>query len=83
VLNIIGIKKCGYCNPSVGFATKAKACKIAGQEGSLGVTSHALKSVGKCEGMNPHTLKGTPTLGIRVLVDSQIFKERLQGSKPI
>jgi hypothetical protein len=27
----------GCCNPSLGLATKAKACKGAGQEGSLGV----------------------------------------------
>jgi hypothetical protein len=47
----------------------------------MGVTSHALGSVGKCEGMNLHTSKGASTLRIGVLVDSQIFKERLQGSK--
>ncbi len=33
--------------------------------------------------MNTHTPKWAPILGIGVLVDSQIFKERLQGSKPI
>jgi hypothetical protein len=44
-------------NPSLGFATKARACKGAGQEGSLRVTSHALGNVGECEGMNPHTPK--------------------------
>jgi hypothetical protein len=33
--------------------------------------------------MNPHTPKGTPTLGVGVLVDSQIFRKRLQGSKLI
>jgi len=33
------------------------------------------KSEGKCEGMNPHTPKGVFTLGIGVLMDSQIFKE--------
>jgi hypothetical protein len=33
--------------------------------------------------MNPHTPKGTPTLGVGVPVDSQIFRERLQGSKLI
>ncbi len=33
--------------------------------------------------MNPHTLKGTPTLGVGVPVDSQIFREQLQGPKPI
>jgi len=42
---------------------------VAGQEKSLGVTSHAPKSVGKCERMNPHTPKGTLTLEIGVLVD--------------
>jgi len=31
-----------------------------GQGGSSGVTSHAPRSVGKCEGMNLHTPKGTP-----------------------
>jgi hypothetical protein len=44
-------------NPNLGFATKARACKGAGQEGSLGITSHAPRNVGKCEGMNPHTPK--------------------------
>jgi len=61
--------------------TKARACKGAGQEGSSKVTPHAPVSVGKCEGMNPHTSKGTSTLGVRVPMDFQIFKEQLQGSK--
>ncbi len=65
------------CNPSLGFATKAKACKVVGQEGILGVTPHALESVGKCEGMNPHIPKGASTLGVGVPMDSQIFIERL------
>jgi hypothetical protein len=34
-------------------------------------------SEGKCEGMNPHTLKGAPTLGVGVSMDSRIFRERL------
>jgi len=34
--------------------TKARACKGASQKGSPGVTSHAPKSVGECEEMNPH-----------------------------
>jgi hypothetical protein len=33
--------------------------------------------------MNPHTPKGTPTLRVGVSVDSQIFKEKFQGSKII
>jgi len=58
-----------------------RACKVAGQEGSPGVTPHAPKSVGKCEGMNLHTPKGASILGVGVLMDSQIFKKQLQASK--
>jgi hypothetical protein len=68
---------------SLGLATKARACSGAGQEWSPGVTFHALRSVGECEGMNPHTPKWGPTLGVGVPVDSWVFKERLQRSKPI
>jgi hypothetical protein len=32
--------------------------------------------------MNPHTPKGASTLGIGVLLDSRMFRERLQRSKP-
>jgi hypothetical protein len=46
---------------------------------SPGITPHALRSVGKCEGMNPHTPKVIPTLGDGVLVDSRILRGRLQG----
>jgi hypothetical protein len=66
-------KKCR--NPSFGLATKAKACKVTGQEGSLRITPHAPGSVGKCEGMNLHTPKGVSTLGVVILVDSQIFEK--------
>jgi len=45
------------CNLNFGLATKARVWKGVGQEGSMGVTSHALGSVGKCEGMNLHTPK--------------------------
>ncbi len=30
------------CNPNLGFTTKARGWKVAGQEENLGVTSHAL-----------------------------------------
>jgi hypothetical protein len=40
------------------------------------------RSEGKCERVNPHARKGAFTLGVGVPVDSWIFKERLQGSKP-
>jgi len=74
------LRKCR--NFRLRLATKARVCKVASQKGSLGVMSHAPGSVGKCEGMNPHTSKGASTLGIGVPVDSQIFREQLQGSKP-
>ncbi len=35
------------CNLSLGLATKARACKGAGQEGSPGVTFHAPRSLGE------------------------------------
>jgi hypothetical protein len=40
-------------NPNLGFTTKVRACKGEGQDGISGVTSHALRSVEECEGMNP------------------------------
>jgi len=43
--------------------------------------SHVPGSARECERIDPHTPKGTPTLGVGVLVDSQIFRGRLQGSK--
>jgi len=61
--------------------TKARAHKGGGLRGSSGVTSHALGSVKKCEGKNPYTPKGAPTLGVGVPMDSQIFRKKLQGSK--
>ncbi len=61
----------GDCrNPNLGFTTKARACKGVSQEGSLGVTSHVLGSVGECEGINLHTPKCTLILGIGVQMDS-------------
>jgi hypothetical protein len=32
------------CNLSLGLTTKARGCKVAGQERDLGVTSHAPES---------------------------------------
>jgi hypothetical protein len=66
-------------NLSLGLATKAKVCKVAGQEGSR--ESHNIFP-GVWEGVREWTL--TPprgsTLGVRVLVDSRIFRGWLQGS---
>ncbi len=60
--------------------TKARGCKVAGQEGSLGLMLHAPKIARECEGIDPHTPKGIPTLGVGVPMESRIFKRRLQGS---
>jgi hypothetical protein len=68
-------------NPNLGLMTKARVCIGANQEWSSRITFHALKSVGKCEGMNSHTPKWVPTLGVGVLMDSQIFRGWLQGVK--
>jgi len=69
----------GCYDPSLGFVTKAKACKGVSQKGSMRVTFHTPRSVGKCEGMNPHTPKWVPTLRVGVLMESQIFREVFQG----
>jgi len=54
---------------------KAKALQGCGPKGSRGVTSHTPGSVRKCEGVNTHTLKITPTLGDGVRVDFRNFRE--------
>jgi hypothetical protein len=64
---------------SLGFSTKVKACKNARQEGGSKSTSYTPGSVGECERMNPHILKWAPTWRVEVLMDSRIFKKRLQG----
>jgi hypothetical protein len=54
----VGSLKSVICrNLSVGLMTKARACVGAGQVQSMGVTFHAPRSVGECEGMTPHTPK--------------------------
>ncbi len=60
-----------YCrNPNLGLTTKARGCEVVGQEGSSVIMSHVLGSARKCEGIDPHTPKGIPTLGIGIPVDS-------------
>jgi hypothetical protein len=57
--------------------TKAKACKVANQKGSLGIRLHVPGKTRKCEGIDLHTPKGTPTLGVGIPMDSWMFKEQL------
>jgi hypothetical protein len=67
----------GPCHDiNLGFMTKARACKGAGWEWSPRITFYAPKSVGECEGMNPHTPKWASTLWVGVSMDSWIFKEQ-------
>jgi hypothetical protein len=74
----------GNChNPNLELVTKARAYKGVGQKGSPGITSHAPGNEGDCEKMNIHTPKWAPILGVGVSMDSWVFKEQLQGSKPI
>jgi len=42
-------------SPSLGLATKAKTCKGASQEWSLGVAFHILRSVGEWGNELPHS----------------------------
>jgi hypothetical protein len=70
-------------NLSFGHETKVRAYKGASQEWSPGITFHAPENVGGCEEMNLHTPNWAPILGVGVQMDFQIFKVRLQGSKPI
>jgi hypothetical protein len=67
-------------NPSFGLATKAKGLQGCGPKGSPGVTSRTPGSVGKREGVNPHTPKATPALGDGVPVDSRNFRDQFEGS---
>jgi hypothetical protein len=66
---------------ALGSRQRQKGLQGCEPRGSLGVTPHVPASVRKCEGMNPHTPKATPTLGNEVPMDFRIFKRRLQGSK--
>jgi hypothetical protein len=65
---------------ALGSRPRQKGLQGCGPKGSPGVTSGTPGSVGKCEGVNPHTPKATPTLGDGVPVDSRNFRDRFEGS---
>ncbi len=44
---------------------------------------HTPKSAKECEGMNPHTPKWIPILGVKVPMDFLIFREQFEGQKLI
>jgi hypothetical protein len=80
-LSEIGVVVCR--NLRFGLVTKARGCKVAGQEGSSGVMPHALRSARECEGIGPHTPKGTPTLGVGVLWTSECSESNCKGQNPM
>ncbi len=66
---------------ALGLRPRQRGLQGCGPKGSPGITSHTPGSVGKCEGVNPHTPTATGTLGDGVPMDSQNFKELFEGSK--
>ncbi len=70
-------------NPSLRLVTKVRACKGAGQEGSLGVTSHTLGSAKECEGMNPHTPKELPLWELESRWTPESLEGNCRGENPM
>jgi hypothetical protein len=64
---------------ALGSRPRQGGCKVTGQEGTPGSHFTCSRECKECEGMNPHTPKGTPMLGVGLPEDSQIFKAQLQG----
>jgi hypothetical protein len=60
---------------ALGLRLRQKRLQGCRPRESPGVTSHTPGSVKKCEGVNPHTPKATPTLGDGVPMESQNFRE--------
>ncbi len=73
----------GCHNPSLGLATKAKACKGAGQKGSPGITSHAPRSAKECEGMNLHTPKELPLWELKFRWIPKSLEGDCRGQNPV
>ncbi len=76
-----------YCrNPSLRLVTKAKACKVAGQEGGLGVTSHALGSANSAKSVREWTFtlpSELPLWELESQMDSRIFRAQCKGQNPL
>ncbi len=70
-------------NLSFGLMTKARACKGASQEGSLGITSHVPGSVGECEGMNPHIPKWEFTWELESRWTSKFLESNCKGQNSL
>jgi hypothetical protein len=74
------VEEGGVVTLALGSRLRQRGCKSVGQE-EAHEPHHIPGSVRKCEGVNPHTPKVTPTLGDGVPVDFQNFREQFKGSK--
>jgi hypothetical protein len=63
---------------ALGLRPRQRHRKVQAESATQESHSH-FWSVRKCEGMSPHIPKWTPTLGIKIPMESQIFKEQLEG----
>jgi hypothetical protein len=75
------IKRCH--NPSFGFTTQTRGCKVAGHKGDSRVTSHAPKRANSVREWTFTLLSELPCWGLESQMDFRIFKLWFQGSKPI
>jgi hypothetical protein len=66
---------------SLGLATNAKGLTRLRSKRKPKNASHRMLpgSVGKCEGMNPHIPKATPTLGDGIPMDYEFLKGNCKG----
>jgi hypothetical protein len=70
---------CIFRNLSLGLATKVKACNGVSQKWSQGVTFHAPRSVGKCEGMNPILSNELPLWELESWWTSELSESNCKG----
>jgi hypothetical protein len=66
-------------NPSIGLMTKGRACKVAGQEGGPGVTSHAPRSAKSVREWTLTLPNELPLWELESQMESRIFRAQLQG----
>ncbi len=70
-------------NLSLGLVTEARGCKVMGQEGHPGVTSHALKSAKSAREWTSTLPNELSCWKLESQMESQIFRMQFQGSKII
>jgi hypothetical protein len=69
------------CNLNLGLATKARGLHGCGPRGRLGSHFTCSWECKECEGMNPHTPKWIPIVGIRVPNGLPNFHSTISGVK--